>query len=92
MKLWASEFLTKPIDSDGLSARVRSILRARGAEQKVELLQTEFNSMLLHLPEEAISVAVISNCEQLSSQEVAFAIARVALEPEPSPTPAAVAK
>ena len=51
-----------------------------------------FNSMLLHLPEEAISVAVISNCEQLSSQEVAIAIARLALETEPSPTPAAVAK
>lgn len=48
MKLGASEFLTKPIDSDGLSARVRSILRARDAEQKVESLQTEFNSMLLH--------------------------------------------
>ncbi len=28
MKLGASEFLTKPVDSDGLSARIRSILRA----------------------------------------------------------------
>lgn len=48
MKLGASEFLTKPIDSDGLSARVRSILRAHTAERQVEALQTEFNSMLLH--------------------------------------------
>lgn len=48
MKLGASEFLTKPIDSDGLSARIRSILRARDAELKVDALQTEFNSMLLH--------------------------------------------
>ena len=48
MKLGAGEFLTKPIDSDGLSARVRSILRAHEAERKVEALETEFNSMLLH--------------------------------------------
>lgn len=48
MKLGAGEFLTKPIDSDGLSARVRCILPARDAERKVEALQTEFSSILLH--------------------------------------------
>jgi len=48
MKLGAGEFFTKPIDSDGLSARVRCILPARDAERKVEALQTEFSSIHLH--------------------------------------------
>ncbi len=55
MKLGASDFLTKPVDADSLTARVRSILRAHFAEQQREKVRQEleqakadFTAMLVH--------------------------------------------
>ncbi len=55
MKLGASEFLTKPIDPEALTARVRSVLRAHDAEQakerakqELEQAKADFTAMLVH--------------------------------------------
>jgi signal transduction histidine kinase len=48
IKLGAKEYLNKPIDAIDLTQRIRSMLRARIAEQKLKLREKEFNSRLLH--------------------------------------------
>ncbi|MFQ5798234.1 MAG: sensor histidine kinase [Bacteroidota bacterium] len=55
MKLGASEFITKPIEPEGLTARVRSVLRAHDAEQakerakqELEQAKADFTAMLVH--------------------------------------------
>lgn len=55
MKLGSSEFLTKPVDPDALSARVRTVLRAQEAErakqqaiEELERAKADFTAMLVH--------------------------------------------
>ncbi len=55
MKLGSSEFLTKPVESDALSARVRTVLRAQEAErarerakEELERAKADFTAMLVH--------------------------------------------
>lgn len=46
--LGVNEYLLKPIDTNELIVRVRSILRMTAAEKKVKQLQSDFFSMLVH--------------------------------------------
>ncbi|MCX6137406.1 MAG: response regulator [Ignavibacteriales bacterium] len=46
--LGVNEYLVKPIETEELLVRVRSILRMSLAEKKVKQLQTDFFSMLVH--------------------------------------------
>ena len=46
--LGVNEYLLKPIDTNELIVRVRSILRMTAAEKKVKQLQADFFSMLVH--------------------------------------------
>ena len=48
IKLGAKEYLNKPIDAVDLIQRIRSMLRARTAEQRLKEREKEFNSRLLH--------------------------------------------
>ncbi len=55
MKLGSSEFLTKPVEPDALSARVRTVLRAQEAErakqqakEELERAKADFTAMLVH--------------------------------------------
>lgn len=48
IKLGAKEYLNKPIDAVDLTQRIRSMLRARIAEQKLKQREKEFNSRLLY--------------------------------------------
>ncbi len=55
MKLGASDFLTKPVDAGSLVARIRSVLRARDAEQakeraveELKQARVDFTAMLVH--------------------------------------------
>jgi signal transduction histidine kinase len=48
IKLGAKEYLNKPIDAVDLTQRIRSMLRARLAEQRLKQREKEFSSRLLH--------------------------------------------
>lgn len=48
IKLGAKEYLNKPINTVDFTQRIRSMLRARMAEQRLKEREEEFNSRLLH--------------------------------------------
>ena len=48
LALGADEYLTKPIDTEELLVRVKSIMRVKKAEQELERTKTDFTAMLVH--------------------------------------------
>lgn len=48
MKLGAKEYLTKPIDMDQLVPQLRTLIRARDAEERIRQLQAEHTARLLY--------------------------------------------
>lgn len=48
MKLGASDYLTKPLDMNVLGTQIRSIIRKREAEERIQNLQAEHTSRLLY--------------------------------------------
>lgn len=48
LALGADEYLTKPIDTEELLVRVKSIMRVKKAEQELERTKADFTAMLVH--------------------------------------------
>jgi len=48
MKLGASDYLTKPLDMNLLGTQIRSIIRKREAEERIQSLQAEHTARLLY--------------------------------------------
>ncbi|MBM4168083.1 MAG: response regulator [Ignavibacteria bacterium] len=48
MKLGASDYLTKPLDMNVLGTQIRSIIRKRDAEERIQNLQAEHTARLLY--------------------------------------------
>ncbi len=48
LELGADEYLTKPIDTEELLVRVKSIMRVKKAEQELERTKADFTAMLVH--------------------------------------------
>ena len=48
LALGADEYLTKPIDTEELLVRVKSVMRVKKAEQELERTKADFTAMLVH--------------------------------------------
>ena len=61
LELGASEYLTKPLQTEELLVRVHAVLRAASAERELEQLRRDFSAMLLHdlrAPLESVRLAL----------------------------------
>lgn len=61
LDLGASEYLTKPIQTEELRVRVKAVLKAKAAERELERLRRDFSAMLLHdlrAPLESVRLAL----------------------------------